>query len=37
VPEDVRKRIAAWAVKALEGSSFPLGKAYPDVTATGKT
>jgi hypothetical protein len=31
VPADVQGRIAGWAAKELEGSSFPLGKVYPDV------
>ncbi|MEP7326561.1 MAG: sulfotransferase domain-containing protein [Gemmatimonadota bacterium] len=31
VPADVQGRIAAWAAREVEGSSFPLGKVYPDV------
>lgn len=33
VPADIRHRIAAWAKNEMEGSSFPLGKAYPDVVS----
>ncbi|MEP7347028.1 MAG: sulfotransferase domain-containing protein [Gemmatimonadaceae bacterium] len=35
VPEDVRRRIAAWTVKEMSESSFPLPKMYPDVVALG--
>ena len=31
VPEEVRKRIAAWTVKEMANSTFPLPKMYPDV------
>lgn len=32
VPADTRKRIAAWAVREMSDSSFPLAKAYPDLS-----
>ena len=35
VPDDVRKRIAAWTVKEMADSSFPLQAMYPDVVAMG--
>jgi len=31
VAPDVRKRLDAWAAQQLDGSAFPLRKAYPDV------
>lgn len=31
VPEDVRRRIAAWAAAGLAGSGFPLAEAWPDM------
>ena len=31
VPDDVRKRIAAWTVREMASSDFPLGQKYPDV------
>ena len=31
VPADVRGRVAAWVVKEMEGSGFPMGEVYPDV------
>lgn len=33
VPDDVRSRIAAWSVRELAGSSYPLATRYPDVAA----
>ncbi|MGE0354009.1 MAG: sulfotransferase domain-containing protein [Gemmatimonadales bacterium] len=35
VPEDVQRRIAAWAAKEMKGNGFPLARAYPDVGAGG--
>lgn len=35
VPDEVRRRIAAWTVKEMAGSSFPLAARYPDVVAMG--
>jgi hypothetical protein len=31
VAPEVRERLGAWAVQQLDGSAFPLRKAYPDV------
>jgi hypothetical protein len=31
VAPEVRKRLGAWAAQQLDGSAFPLRKAYPDV------
>jgi hypothetical protein len=31
VPEEVRRRIAAWSVHEMASSDFPLGQKYPDV------
>jgi len=31
VPAEVRRRIAAWVARELEGSAYPLARAYPDV------
>lgn len=31
VPADVRGRVAAWVVREMQGSGFPLGEKYPDV------
>jgi hypothetical protein len=33
VPDDVRLRVQSWAARELEGSSFPLRQAYPDVAS----
>jgi hypothetical protein len=33
VPADIRQRIAAWCVREMTDSSFPLRERYPDVTA----
>ena len=35
VPDDVRKRIAAWTVQEMGDSSFPLPAVYLDVIAIG--
>ena len=35
VPDEVRKRIAAWTLKEMAGSSFPLSTMYKDVVAMG--
>ncbi|MEO6447140.1 MAG: sulfotransferase domain-containing protein [Gemmatimonadaceae bacterium] len=35
VPAEVRQRIAQWAAHELDGSDFPLAKAYPDVVEKG--
>jgi hypothetical protein len=31
VPEETRRRVAAWVAKEMAGSSFPLARVYPDV------
>lgn len=31
VPEETRQRIAAWVVREMEGSTFPLASVYPGV------
>jgi len=33
VSPEVRRRIAAWCVREMADSDFPLGRAYPDVVA----
>ncbi len=33
VPEEARRRIAAWCAARMAGSHFPLGRIYPDVVA----
>lgn len=33
VPDDVRRRIAAWCATEMRGSDFPLASVYPDVAA----
>ncbi len=33
VPAEVRERVRAWAASEMEGSDFPLARAYPDVVA----
>ncbi len=35
VPDDVRRRIAAWCVEEMAGSDFPLARVYPDVVSPG--
>jgi hypothetical protein len=37
VPVEVRTRVAAWTVKEMEGSSFPLATMYPDVISMGSS
>ncbi|HSR15642.1 MAG TPA: hypothetical protein VLL51_07810 [Gemmatimonadales bacterium] len=31
VPADLRQRIGAWAAAAMEGSTYPLRRHYPDL------
>lgn len=35
VPPEIRGRVAAWVVREMSGSSFPLAQYYPDVSSTG--
>jgi hypothetical protein len=37
VPDEVRRRILAWAATEMAGSGFPLDQAYPDVAAASRT
>lgn len=34
VPEDVRRRVAAWCARRMEGGSYPLADRYPEVAGT---
>jgi hypothetical protein len=31
VPEEARRRVAAWCAAAMRGSAYPLARHYPDV------
>lgn len=37
VPDESRRRVAAWCAAALQGGSYPLRQYYPDVAATDAT
>jgi hypothetical protein len=36
VPDDVRRRVMAWAAAEMASSDFPLADAYPDVANAGR-
>jgi aryl sulfotransferase len=37
VPEAMRRRLVAWCTERMSGGSFPLDRAYPDVTGTSRS